>query len=116
MNISVVAWHGMKPKPKDKSGYRNKTYTDSFEKKSQHISPSKGAAAEVNMVLSNPSLLPIPYSMEDRRELDQSLLSWFERKGVIREYMGGICPPPSIIALEAVIRDGTLLCSLLSTV
>ena len=88
---------------------------------------------------SNPmGLLPqhsdhtLPYSPEERRKLDQALLDWLDRTGVLATVMGGstgdrpigplsssnpigmVSRPPTILALESYVKDGTLLCVLVT--
>jgi hypothetical protein len=54
----------------------------------------------------------LPYSPVQRRSLDISLLDWFSSKGILQLILGNLSRPPTILALETYIKDGTLLCVL----
>lgn len=54
----------------------------------------------------------LDYTVEERRALDQSLLDWLEDLGILRDLLGALPRPLTILALEAFLKDGTLLCHL----
>eukprot|EP01033_Poteriospumella_lacustris_P016559 gene16559-11846_t len=51
------------------------------------------------------------YSPAQRRALDQSLLDWLQRAGLLQETLGAFAGrrPASLLALQSYLRDGTLL-------
>ena len=56
----------------------------------------------------------LPYSISDRKALDQSLMQWLVEEEILSGIMKGLLPAdmPSIATLEGPLRDGTLLCLL----
>jgi len=66
----------------------------------------------ISKVSNWPRLLP--YSIADRKALDQSLMHWLVEEEVLSGIMKGLLPSdmPSIATLEGPLRDGTILCLL----
>lgn len=56
----------------------------------------------------------LPYSIADRKALDQSLMHWLVEEEILSGIMKGLLPSdmPSIATLEGPLRDGTMLCLL----
>eukprot|EP00981_Chlorochromonas_danica_P002748 scaffold537_cov180-Ochromonas_danica.AAC.53 len=54
----------------------------------------------------------LDYTLEERRALDQSLLDWLEDVGILSDLLGALPRPLTVLALEAFLKDGTLLCHL----
>ena len=52
------------------------------------------------------------YSAHQRRLLDASLVQWLHSLGLLRQPLGQLALPSTVLALESVVRDGTLLCAL----
>lgn len=56
------------------------------------------------------------YSPVQRRSLDLSLVDWLDACGLLRQVLGPNTPrPPTVLALEPYLKDGSLLCQLLET-
>jgi len=53
--------------------------------------------------------LALPYSAHQRRQLDLSLVQWLQEAGLLRDIVGGLAIPNTILALEGPVRDGTLI-------
>eukprot|EP01038_Epipyxis_sp_PR26KG_P004370 gene4370-6182_t len=72
---------------------------------------------------SNPSIQSevyrkLPYSPSQRRLLDISLLNWLYSNPtkLLKDILGDMPLPPTIIALESYCKDGTLLCLILERI
>lgn len=66
---------------------------------------------------SESSSQKLPYTLEQRNNLDLSLLDWFHQLGIIKYFLGSLSQQVNtILYLESYIKDGTLLCFLCSHV
>lgn len=85
--------------------------------------PSAGGSAGKSSVSLQPDLSiskasgwcnSLPYSIADRKALDQSLMHWLVEEEILSGIMKGLLPAdmPSIATLEGPLRDGTMLCLL----
>jgi hypothetical protein len=77
--------------------------------------PSSSAAAVLPSSSASSHQLfqyDLSYSPVQRRSLDISLLDWLSSKGILQLILGNLSRPPTILALETYIKDGTLLCLL----
>eukprot|EP01039_Chlorochromonas_danica_P002834 gene2834-3093_t len=54
----------------------------------------------------------VHHHRKERRALDQSLLDWLEDVGILSDLLGALPRPLTVLALEAFLKDGTLLCHL----
>jgi hypothetical protein len=93
-----------------------------------HASPSISLNSQLPLATGVPPLAPnatggvgarqttLPYTLQDRKLLDQSLVLWLINEGILSGIMEGLLSTnlPSITTLEGPLRDGTLLCLLIN--
>jgi hypothetical protein len=89
---------------------------DAEEEQAAHPTPTPWHAEDNTAVLLSGDEHSTGYSTTQRQQLDTSLVSWMHDKGVLKSVIGNLPPPPTTLALEGPIRDGTLLCLLTSAV
>lgn len=119
---SYTSFGNLMPQPVNAHYYRPPA-TSPTTTNSLALAPSRRSSAATSLTSQSAALASaksyhyeLPYSAIQRRSLDLSLLEFLDTVGLLSVLLGNIARPPTILALETYLKDGTLLCSLVERV
>jgi hypothetical protein len=107
---SALSFGNLKEHPVNFQYYRNQT------------NKGAGVGSSLTSLSYNEQQQPsnqLPYNQIQRRSLDISLMEWLDNCGLLKLVLGTstmITRPPTVLALETYIKDGTLLCYLTESI